>query len=395
MSNKFCVVKTTKKFAVLDLSSKSSIESQPKSSMDASKMPTKSKPAGKDAAKPAGGGVGAEKASTAAPPKPAAAAPKSFARRDHLREIEVRIQKQWESNRVYDVNLDTSKPKFFLNFPYPYMNGRLHLGHAFSLTKAEFTARFQRLQGKNVLFPFAFHCTGMPIQAAANKLRDELAKYGCPPQFPVEPDVIEAQPEVVEAKSAESQIANKSKGKKTKLVVKGQAGPMRQWDILTKMVSVDEIPAFADPVKWLDYFPPFGATDLQAFGVAIDWRRSFITTSANPYYDKFIRWQFNRLREGNRVKFGKRANVFSMLDGQVCADHDRASGEGVGPQEYTIIKLLIIEPYPAGSPLLAPALVGKKVFLAPATLRPETMYGQVRLAPCDMLKSCFFFSLGC
>lgn len=43
------------------------------------------------------------------------------------------------------------------------------------------------------------------------------------------------------------------------------------------------------------------------------------------------------------MKFGKRANVYSVLDGQVCADHDRASGEGVGPQEYTLIKLKVLE----------------------------------------------------
>lgn len=35
--------------------------------------------------------------------------------------------------------------------------------------------------------------------------------------------------------------------------------------------------------------------------------------------------------------------VFSPLDGQPCADHDRASGEGVGPQEYTLIKLEVLE----------------------------------------------------
>lgn len=43
------------------------------------------------------------------------------------------------------------------------------------------------------------------------------------------------------------------------------------------------------------------------------------------------------------MKFGKRANVYCVLDGQVCADHDRASGEGVGPQEYTLIKLKVLE----------------------------------------------------
>ena len=35
----------------------------------------------------------------------------------------------------------------------------------------------------------------------------------------------------------------------------------------------------------------------------------------------------------------KRYAVYSPKDGQPCADHDRASGEGVGPQEYTLIKM--------------------------------------------------------
>ncbi len=35
----------------------------------------------------------------------------------------------------------------------------------------------------------------------------------------------------------------------------------------------------------------------------------------------------------------KRYAVYSPKDGQPCADHDRASGEGVGPQEYTLVKL--------------------------------------------------------
>jgi leucyl-tRNA synthetase len=309
--------------------------------------------------------------------------PKAFTRRDHLREIEIRVQEVWANSQAYESNVDITKPKFFLNFPYPYMNGRLHLGHAFSLTKAEFTARFERLRGKNVLFPFAFHCTGMPIQAAANKLLDEIEKFGNPPKFPVEEpknnDIEENNRKLEsEEKSAESAIAAKSKGKKSKLIVKGQAGKtMRQWEILAQMVPVDEIASFVDPTKWLNYFPPYGASDLKAFGCAIDWRRSFITTSANPYYDAFIRWQYNRLKEGGRIKFGKRANVYSILDGQVCADHDRSSGEGVLPQEYTIIKLLIIPPYPSNSLLNHPILEGKSVYLAPATLRPETMYGQV------------------
>jgi leucyl-tRNA synthetase len=35
--------------------------------------------------------------------------------------------------------------------------------------------------------------------------------------------------------------------------------------------------------------------------------------------------------------------IYSPLDGQPCADHDRATGEGVNPQEYTLIKLEVLE----------------------------------------------------
>ncbi|CAE8591106.1 unnamed protein product, partial [Polarella glacialis] len=109
-----------------------------------------------------------------------------FARRDLLQQIEVDVQKKWDELKVFEVDApDETSEKFMCTFPYPYMNGLLHIGHAFSLTKAVFAAHFNRLLGKKVLFPFGFHCTGMPIQAAANKLKRELEVYGSPyPIFP-------------------------------------------------------------------------------------------------------------------------------------------------------------------------------------------------------------------
>jgi leucyl-tRNA synthetase len=115
--------------------------------------------------------------------------------------------------------------------------------------------------------------------------------------------------------------------------------------------------------------------DIKDMGCKVDWRRSFITTEVNPYYDAFIRWQFWTLKAQGRVLFGKRYAVWSPKDGQPCADHDRASGEGFGPQEYTIIKMEVASPYPEKLKSLERA--GRKVFFAAATLRPETMYGQV------------------
>jgi leucyl-tRNA synthetase len=60
-------------------------------------------------------------------------------------------------------------------------------------------------------------------------------------------------------------------------------------------------------------------------------------------------------------------------------DHDRQSGEGLGPQEYTAIKLEVVmfakeaaEKFKA----IEDEVKGKKIFFLAATLRPETMYGQ-------------------
>ena len=66
-------------------------------------------------------------------------------------------------------------------------------------------------------------------------------------------------------------------------------------------------------------------------------------------YDGFVRWQFRKLRSLEKVKFGKRLSIFSPRDQQICADHERAEGEGVCPQEYTLIKMLVQSPIPAVS----------------------------------------------
>lgn len=109
---------------------------------------------------------------------------------EFLKEIESQVQAKWEKEKVFE--LDAPKPgkdcpdKCMVTFPYPYMNGRLHLGHTFSLSKPEFLVGFERLRGKNCLYPFGFHCTGMPIKACADKLKREMEDFGNPPVFPAQ-----------------------------------------------------------------------------------------------------------------------------------------------------------------------------------------------------------------
>lgn len=259
--------------------------------------------------------------------------PKGSAKKSRLIEIEDTMRKIWEKEKLYEANApekydEADRSKFLTTFPYPYMNGLLHLGHGFSATKCEFKNRYMRLQGKNTLFPFAFHCTGMPICAAANNLKKELADPSLP---------------------------------------KEQTGVLKVMNI-----PDEEIPNFTDPVYWTKYFPPKAKEDLTALGYSIDWRRSFITTDINPYYDSFIRWQFNTLKARDKLSFGKRHTIYSAIDEQPCADHDRHTGEGIAPQEYTLIKLQVLEPMPEA----LKNFKDQKVFLVAATLRPETMYGQ-------------------
>ena len=288
---------------------------------------------------------------------------------EYLQKIEQDVQRKWEEQKLhqadapdFESNVDN---KFITCFPFPYMNGRLHLGHTFTLSKCEFAVRYQRLKGKHVLFPFGFHCTGMPIKACADKLKWEIEEFGNPPVFPLDSTDIPVK------KEETFEVIDKSKGKKSKGLAK-KVNAKYQWQI-TRSMGIDdsEIANFAEAEYWLDYFPPLAIDDLKSAGCHIDWRRSFITTDVNPFFDSFVRWQFLHLKRLDKIKYGKRYTIYSPKDGQPCMDHDRASGEGVGPQEYTVVKIKILE--------LPPKLVDFKdynVFLVAATLRPETVYGQ-------------------
>lgn len=199
----------------------------------------------------------------------------NFSRRDNLLELQEKAQKLWSESRVFEVDaptegLGTADEKFFGNFPYPYMNGLLHLGHAFSLSKLEFAAAYHRLCGKRVLFPQGFHCTGMPIKACADKLAREIEMYGNPPVFPQEDeDMTESESNSEDFKADPTKfVAKKSKA----LAKKGRG--TSQWEILKMSgISEDEIPKFADSLHWLDYFPPLAKRDISAMGCGVDWRR--------------------------------------------------------------------------------------------------------------------------
>ncbi|GAV54997.1 hypothetical protein ZYGR_0AS03200 [Zygosaccharomyces rouxii] len=315
------------------------------------------------------------------------------ARRDALIAIEKKYQRQWTEEGLFEQNAPTLEevplgmdpdelhakyPKFLSSMAYPYMNGVLHAGHSFTLSKVEYSIGFERMKGKRALFPLGFHCTGMPILASADKIKREVELFG--PDFSKAPPEVEEEPQQQkEEPQQQSEDVTKFKAKKSKVAAKQGRGKY-QFEIMMQLgIPREEVSKFSDPQHWLSHFPPLCQRDCNSFGSRIDWRRSFITTDKNPYYDAFVRWQMNRMKEAGKIKFGERYTIYSVKDGQACMDHDRQSGEGVTPQEYIGIKIEVVEFAEAAKQIIesnASMDKSKKVYFIAATLRPETMYGQ-------------------
>ena len=82
--------------------------------------------------------------------------------------IEKKVQEQWAALDIYKVDLtDTEKDPYYLLVEFPYPSGDLHIGHWYAFAVTDIYARFLRMQGKNVLFPFGFDAFGLPAENAA------------------------------------------------------------------------------------------------------------------------------------------------------------------------------------------------------------------------------------
>ncbi len=88
-------------------------------------------------------------------------------------EIEPKWQQSWEEAGAYEVDLHADQDKFYYLTMYPYPSGDLHVGHWYAFAVPDAYARFQRMRGKNVLFPMGFDAFGLPAENAAIKAARE------------------------------------------------------------------------------------------------------------------------------------------------------------------------------------------------------------------------------
>ena len=84
-------------------------------------------------------------------------------------ESEPKWQKFWQEKGIYKFDQNSDKPIYSIDTPPPTVNGHIHMGHIFSYSQAEFVARYKRMTGYNVFYPFGFDDNGLPTELYVEK----------------------------------------------------------------------------------------------------------------------------------------------------------------------------------------------------------------------------------
>ena len=83
---------------------------------------------------------------------------------------EKKWQDFWEETGIYKFNPNEDKEKIFsIDNPPPTVNGKIHIGHVFSYTQIEMIARYMRMKGYDVFYPFGFDDNGLPTERLVEK----------------------------------------------------------------------------------------------------------------------------------------------------------------------------------------------------------------------------------
>ena len=84
-------------------------------------------------------------------------------------EKEQNLMDFWEENEIYKFGGGKDRKVFSIDTPPPTVSGKLHIGHVFSYTQAEMIARYKRMQGFDVFYPFGFDDNGLPTERLVEK----------------------------------------------------------------------------------------------------------------------------------------------------------------------------------------------------------------------------------
>lgn len=228
-----------------------------------------------------------------------------------LSAIEAKWQKKWDDASLYKAVYEPGRPKFYIHFAYPGISGYLHVGHMRGFTYTDVISRYKRMTGHQVMFPVGTHATGNQAISFASKVKrkdprwiEYLHANGCPDA------------------------------------------------VIERLSDTQEVVKFFNDVYVNEYW--------KKFGFLANWER--FTCTIWPDYNKFIQWQFKKLKDLGYLTQKPYFATFCPNCGPVAVDPsetDLQKGGKAEKHEYTLLKFKIGDE-----------------FVTAATLRPETVFGQ-------------------
>lgn len=231
----------------------------------------------------------------------------------------INFEKKWQNKwREENIGLslrDEKKPKYFLIWAYLTVSGFHHVGHMRGYSYADAICRYKRMQGFNVLLAAGGHASGNGAVSKALKVKEK------------DKDTIDYYKE--------------------------------------KGLTEKDLEKISTPEGFVDFFSQMYIKDYYSYGYLVDSRRFTVTTY--PDYQKFIEWQFKKLKEKDLLLQKPYFATACVKCGPVAVDPsemDLSKGGTAEKQEFTIIKLKFEK---------------ENQFILVATLRPETVYGQTNI----------------
>ena len=227
------------------------------------------------------------------------------------KKIQDKWQKAWLKAELGKASPNKIKEKFMMIFAYPGVSGYLHVGHMRGFSYTDAICRYQRLLGKEVLYPVGTHASGNQALGFANKVKNNdetwinyLKNNGCPEE---------------------------------------------------------KIKELTDPKKVVEYFNQVYINDYwKKFGFICDWDR--FTSTVNPDYQKFIQWQFKKLQQKDLLIQKPYFATACPNCGPVAVDPsetDIAKGGNAEKNEYTLLKFKFGEDYLVAATLRPETVFGQ------------------------------------